>query len=150
MPIERVIKFYSTADQWGEFSNFAHFEIRIDGKTWTTTERYFQAQKFPSDPQYQEKIRKANTPMIAARMGRDRKYPLRKDWESVKDQVMYKALQAKFTQHESLKELLLSTGDAKLIEHTANDNYWADGGDGKGKNKLGLLLMRLRNELLQS
>lgn len=150
MTIDRIIKFYARTDEWGEFSNFAHFEVKIGGKTWPTTEHYFQAQKFPSDPQYQEKIRQANTPMIAAQMGRDHKYPLRKDWESVKDHVMYQALQAKFTQHESLKALLLSTGDAKLIEHTINDSYWADGGDGKGKNKLGLLLMKLRNELLQS
>ena len=148
MTTEKIIKFYARTDEWGDFSNFAHFEIKIGGKTWATTEHYFQAQKFPSDPQYQEKIRKANTPMIAAKMGRDRKYPLRKDWESVKDNVMYQALQAKFTQHNNLKALLLSTGDAKLIEHTANDNYWADGGDGKGKNKLGLLLMKLRDELV--
>jgi predicted NAD-dependent protein-ADP-ribosyltransferase YbiA (DUF1768 family) len=33
--------------------------------------------------------------MVAARMGRSRKRPLRKDWESVKDQVMHEAVRAK-------------------------------------------------------
>ena len=61
--------------------------------------------------------------------------------------VMLDALRAKFTQHDDLKAVLLGTGDAVLIEHTANDSYWADGGDGSGKNRLGLLLMRLREEL---
>ncbi len=85
--------------------------------------------------------------MIAARMGRSRKRPLRKDWEAVKDAIMYEAVLAKFTQHTDLRELLLATGDAKLVEHTENDAYWGDGGDGSGKNRLGRILMRVREEL---
>ena len=54
---------------------------------------------------------------------------------------------AKFTQHEELGELLLATGDAKIIEHTANDDYWGDGGDGKGKSILGQILMEVRTKL---
>jgi predicted NAD-dependent protein-ADP-ribosyltransferase YbiA (DUF1768 family) len=42
---------------------------------------------------------------------------------------------------------LLATGEAKLIEHTHRDSYWGDGGNGKGKNRLGILLMRLRASL---
>lgn len=80
-------------------------------------------------------------------MGRSRKLPLRRDWEAVKDQVMLDALCAKFTQHDDLRVILLGTGDAKLVEHTVNDSYWGDGGDGSGKNRLGQLLMRLRDEL---
>ena len=127
-----VIKFYSVNDEYGEFSNFALFPIKLDEKIWPTTEHYFQAQKF-LDKAYQEKIRRAKTPMLAATLGRDRKQKIRKDWESVKNNVMKKALIAKFTQHQQLKELLLFTNDAKLIEHTENDNYWGDSGDGKGK-----------------
>ena len=80
-------------------------------------------------------------------MGRSRKKPLRKDWESVKDQIMRKAVLAKFTQHDDLQEVLLSTGDAKLVEHTTNDSYWGDGGDGSGKNMLGRILMEVREQL---
>ena len=54
---------------------------------------------------------------------------------------------AKFGQHEDLKTLLLGTGDARIVERTANDRYGADGGDGSGRNKLGILLMHLRSEL---
>ena len=60
---------------------------------------------------------------------------------------MRAALRAKFTQHPALRSLLVGTGDAELIEHTANDRYWADGGDGRGKNMLGKLLMELRAHL---
>ena len=85
--------------------------------------------------------------MIAARMGRSRKRPLRKDWESAKDAIMHEAVLAKFTQHDDLREILLNTGDAEIVEHTANDRYWGDGGDGRGKNMLGKILMRVREEL---
>jgi ribA/ribD-fused uncharacterized protein len=142
-----VIKFYSTGDEYGCFSNFAAYPIRLGGATWPTTEHYFQAQKFPSDPEHQAAIRTTTSPMIAARMGRDRKKKLRDDWESVKDRIMADALRAKFTQHAELREILLNTGDAVLVEHTKNDSYWADGGDGSGRNMLGILLMRLREEL---
>ena len=141
-----VIHFYSVADDYGCFSNFAPYPIRLGGKTWPTSEHYFQAQKF-DNPEHREAIRKAKSPMIAARMGRDRKKKLRREWESVKVSVMTEAVRAKFTQHDELRTILLATGDAKLVEHTANDDYWGDGGDGSGKNMLGQVLMRVRAEL---
>lgn len=85
--------------------------------------------------------------MDAAKLGRDRSVPIRGDWEEVKDMIMLKALRAKFTQHEDIKKKLIGTGTAELIEHTTNDSYWADGGDGSGKNMLGKLLMQIREKL---
>jgi len=60
---------------------------------------------------------------------------------------MREALVAKFTQHPRLGELLLATDSAELVEHTANDSYWADGGDGRGRNMLGRLLESVRDQL---
>src|SRR5262249_8450882 len=128
-----VIHFYSTTGEYGCFSNFSRHPIFLKGKRWPTTEHYFPAQKF-TETTPEERVRLAKKPMLAASMGRDRKRPLRRDWESVKDQIMLEAVRAKFTQHEELTAILLGTGDAKLVEHTANDDYWADGGDGSGKN----------------
>jgi ribA/ribD-fused uncharacterized protein len=85
--------------------------------------------------------------MIAARMGRDRNRPCRVDWEKVKDDVMREAVRAKFLQHADLRATLLATGDAQIVEHTKNDSYWGDGGDGSGKNMLGRILMEVRAEL---
>ncbi len=144
-----AIHFYSTSEEYGCFSNFSAHPLRIGGNLWPTSEHYFQAQKF-KEVEYQEKIRKTNSPMIAARMGRDRKKPLRRDWESVKVGVMRDAVRAKFTQHADIREILLSTGDAKIVEHTERDSYWGDGGDGSGKNMLGRILMEIRDELKES
>ncbi len=101
-------------------------------------------------PEIQEKIRQIASPMDAALEGRNRQNPLRSDWEEVKDEVMHQALRMKFRQNPDIAKELLATGDAIIIEHTQNDAYWADGGDGSGKNKLGLLLMQVREELKNS
>ena len=101
-------------------------------------------------PEIQEKIRQIASPMDAALEGRNRQNPLRSDWEEVKDEVMHQALRMKFSQNPEIAKELLATGDVILIEHTRNDDYWADGGDGSGKNKLGLLLMQVREELKNS
>jgi ribA/ribD-fused uncharacterized protein len=140
------IQFYRVSDRYGEFSNFASFPIEIGGVAWPTTEHYFQGQKF-AGTQHEEEIRREPSPMVAARMGRDRNRPLRSDWELVKNDIMRDALWAKFTQHAALRGLLLSTGDAEIVEHTTNDAYWGDAGDGTGKNMLGKMLMELRASL---
>lgn len=144
--MKKEIKFYSVTDIYGDFSNFADYPIKLKGRIWKTSEHYFQAQKF-DNKQYQDKIFNALSPMKAAEFGRSRKEKIVKNWDNIKLNVMYEAVKAKFSQHLALKELLLSTEDAKIIEHTENDDYWGDGGDGKGKNMLGKILMKVREEL---
>lgn len=73
--------------------------------------------------------------------------PLRKDWDNVKESVMRKALEAKFAQHAELRTQLLETGWRYLAEHTTKDKFWGDGGDGTGLNRLGELLMEVREML---
>jgi len=147
--IERI-NFYSSRGDYGCFSNFSRHKVKMDGKLWQTSEHYYQAQKFAGaegSGKHMKDVFKAKGPMEAANIGRDRKRPLRKDWESAKDHVMYLVVYAKFTQHKALKKILLDTGDAILAEHTEKDSYWGDGSDGSGKNMLGQVLMRVREEL---
>lgn len=144
--VTEPIRFYSVSAEYGQFSNFAPYPISLRGKRWPTSEHFFQAQKF-ANAKDQEEIRGVSSPMIAARMGRDRKRKLRKDWERVKIGIMREAVEAKFRQHDELRTILLATGDAKLIEHTDNDDFWGDGGDGSGRNELGRILMAVREAL---
>ena len=122
--------------------------VRIDDDDWLTTEHYFQAQKFVGTPLVGT-IQMLERPREAFEKSRDPRYSKwrRSDWETVKEDVMYKALQAKFMQHEKLRRKLMETGDRKLIEHSPHDSYWGDGGNGTGKNRLGELLMKLRREM---
>ncbi len=141
-----TIHFYEEYKPYGYFSNFASCPIFLKGQLWPTTEHYYQAQKY-AGTSYEEAVRQAPSSMNSKDMTRDSQHPPRADWDAVKDRVMYEALLAKFTQHAHLQTLLLGTGDATLVERTANDNYWGDGGDGSGKNRLGTLLMAVRDEL---
>ncbi|MGZ3787945.1 MAG: NADAR family protein [Bacteriovorax sp.] len=143
---EESLDFYSVKNLYGEFSNFALFPIVVDDVAWPSSEHYYQAQKF-LDHDLQEKVRAAETPYLAAQIGRDPNLPMREDWDNVKDAVMLVALHAKFSQYKVLQELLLSTNQAKLYEHTKNDCYWADCEDRSGKNRLGEELMQIRKEL---
>lgn len=144
--MDTPIFFYRTNEEYGIFSNFHRYGFWENGIRWRTVEHYFQAQKF-LNTDIQRQIRDCFKASEAAELGRSRTLPLRKDWELVKDDVMYYAVLQKFSQHEEAKTLLLSTGQRTLIEHTGNDAYWADGGDGSGKNRLGEILMEVREKL---
>jgi ribA/ribD-fused uncharacterized protein len=144
--MEEVITFYRKNEKNGYLSNFAPYPISMGNKLYPTSEHYFQAMKF-EDGSHHEEIRSMSSPADAAKAGRDRNRPLRKDWEEIKEKVMYDAIYAKFTQYPALRAKLLDTGEATLVEHTENDSYWGDGGDGTGKNRLGALLMLLRKNI---
>lgn len=155
----KVIKFYTTKDEYGFMSNFYRSAITIGGKEYMTTEHFYQAMKFPEDSyvstgdciqtQVREHIRTQHNPKLAANEGRRKDLPMRKDWDLVKDNAMWTALVAKFTQHPDLAKKLLDTGDAHLVEDTTttNDCYWGCGTVGRGLNMLGLQLMAIRGKL---
>ena len=143
-----TIYFYGLNEPYGEFSNFSRHGILLNEVWWRTSEHYFQAQKFVmTDPAWAEKIRGIETPRDAAAMGRDRSHPIATDWEIVKDDVMRRAVLKKFQTHESIKMLLLETGTEDLVEKTSDDYYWGCGTEGTGKNRLGEILMEVRESL---
>jgi N-glycosidase YbiA len=142
-----TIYFYSPSEQPnGCFSNFSRHGFELDGVWWPTSEHYFQAQKFAGTP-HVEQVRQARTPKQAAEMGRDRARPLRVDWETVKDDVMRRAVLRKFEAHDDIRTILLSTGDDLIVEKAPKDYYWGCGADGSGKNRLGQILMEVRQIL---
>lgn len=141
-PVE--IRFYLKRDPYGCFSNFAPYPVKIDGKIWTTTEHYYHAQRF-AGTEYEEVIRNIKTPFQAKVVAKSGVYPRRKDWFDVKFEIMTKAVRAKFEQHNDLRDILVSTGNAILKEHTELDHYWADGGDASGRSRLGEILMMVRS-----
>ncbi len=141
-----TIYFYSTTDKYGCFSNFSRHAFGLDNNYWKTSEHYFQAQKFAGTA-YEETIRRAETPKKAASLGRSRRFPLRSDWEDVKDEVMRRAVLQKFQTHADIRETLLSTGDEEIVEASPYDYYWGAGQDDSGKNMLGIILMEIREIL---
>lgn len=144
-----VVYFYHSDQKWGEFSNFSKHSIFLDDKMWATMEHFYQAQKFQST-ELQEIVRQAETPTLAKQKAyKLLKKHLSENWIDKKEDVMYRGLVAKFTQHPDLETLLISTQNKMLVERSDIDDYWGDGKDGNGKNRLGCLLMRLRRKKLK-
>ena len=142
-----AIRFYHSGEKWGELSNFSRHAVYIRDRIWPTVEHFYQSQKFAGTAN-EENIRRSNSPTAAKCLARALSKELkRSDWPAAKDAVMRAALHAKFHQHPDLAHLLLRSGDQLLVEHSHDDAYWGDGGDGSGLNRLGQLLMELRIEL---
>ena len=142
------IYFFTKNDPFYELSNFAPYGLEADGVYWPTVEHYFQAQKFAGEANaaYRERIRGAHSPQQAKTLGQTRAIAIRPDWDEVKEDVMREALRKKFARPQ-LRELLLSTRGRPLVENSPYDRYWGSGKDGGGRNRLGALLMELRDEL---
>ena len=142
-----TIEFNSKSEAYTELSNFHWSPFLLDDKMWPTVEHYFQAQKFPADPELQERIREAKSALSAKRLGRTKTMAFRNDWNTIRDNVMYTGIKAKFQQNPVLATLLAGTGRAWLIEKASRESYWGSGPNGCGKNKTGHILMRVRLEL---
>ena len=124
-------------------SNFEPCGVYVDGMLYTSVEHAFQASK-TFDIREREFIAHTESPNEAKKLGR--KVKLREDWESVKGQIMLDLLRQKF-KYTRLRDLLLATGDAELIEgNTWGDKFWGVC-NGEGKNMLGKFLMQVRTEI---
>lgn len=173
---KKVISFYDSGKPYYEFTNFYLSSININevpenlrslgvnsdltGK-WKTSEHLFQAAKF-TDSEIIKEIQKAQTPreVYILANGRDGRHErqIRPDWRKISVEVMHWVVKEKFSQNEDLKKMLLETGDAELIEDSGDkDKFWGNGvkGNGinypfkeeEGKNKLGKILEKVRDEL---
>lgn len=145
------IRFKKTSNDYGFMSNFYPCNITYEGINYLNSEAMFQSFKVLSS-----KVRKELFENIAAGESkkRGRMVKLREDWEKVKYDCMKITLRCKFTQNKDLKEKLLATKDAILIEDTTgwHDNIWGDCNcvcckNKKGENLLGKALMEIRDEL---
>jgi GTP cyclohydrolase II len=142
-----TIRFYHSDQPWGELSNFSNHAVFLRDRIWPSVEHFYQGQKFV-DTVHEEAIRCCRSPILAKQHASELATESRRqDWPFVKEAVMLEGLRAKFRQHPDMRELLLRTGDRVLVEHSKNDGYWGDAGNGTGKNRLGHLLMHVRTEL---
>lgn len=133
--------------QYEFLSNFSNHRVLYCDLWFDTNEHAFQWRKAVNKKEAIA-IQFADTPGKAKRLGR--KCHLVSDWEQIKDQVMLDIVRLKFSQHTLLQRFLLATGDRPLIEgNTWNDTYWGVC-KGIGKNKLGKILEKVRQELRES
>jgi hypothetical protein len=140
-----TIKFYKTNETYGFLNNFKKAPMFIYGRWWNNVEAPYQAAKAIL-PEEANAIWQAKSPREARDLGQ--KVKMRKDWDQVKDQIMYECVLAKFVQNHVLRSQLMKTGNQELIEDSPIDYYWGCGIDGSGKNMLGKTLMKVRADLI--
>ena len=130
-------------DEYFFLSNFYESKVTFEGITYLNNEAAFQAMKTLDESKRRSFA--GLDPDSAKRAGR--KVSLRSDWEQVKTDLMYEICKAKFTQNKDLAEKLLATGDEELVKgNDWNDQSWGKV-NGQGENRLGIILMKVREEL---
>lgn len=145
------VSFYRANERpYGAFSNLYRRAISFEGQVFPTAEHAYQAGK-PRRDVVREWILAAPTPSLVAMAAHGLyTWDIVPSWSKIKYDRMRAVLQAKFTQHEDLRKLLLSTGRARLVEvgsvDSAVNRTWGEV-NGRGKNMLGVLLMELRDKL---
>lgn len=142
------IRFYRANERpYGAFSNLYKCPVEFEGTVFPTSEHAYQAGK-ARKPAVRQWILSAPTPALAAMAAHGLYvWDVVPDWAQTKFERMRAVLRAKFDQHPALRELLLSTGTARLVEagtvNNAVNRLWGEV-DGKGENMLGVMLMELR------
>ncbi|WP_200880299.1 MULTISPECIES: NADAR family protein [unclassified Janthinobacterium] len=145
------IRFYRASEKpYGAFSNLFRRPVTFEGEDFATSEHAYQAGK-ARKPAVKEWLMAAPSPALLAMAAHGLYvWDVSPNWSKIKFERMKNVLMAKFTQHQDLYDLLLSTGDARLVESATVDNavnrLWGEV-NGVGKNMLGKLLMEVREEL---
>jgi ribA/ribD-fused uncharacterized protein len=148
-PIENTVLFFD--DEYDFLSNLFEEEVIHNGIKYPSAEHAFQAMK-TSDVNEQSKIIEASSPSKAKLLGR--KLTIKDNWEKIQEKEMYEVCLSKFKNNENLKKKLLDTGNLTLVNgNSGGDNYWGmyiDKDIMDGDNKLGRILMQVREELKNS
>ncbi|MDR3488420.1 MAG: NADAR family protein [Bradyrhizobium sp.] len=150
-PAGGEISFYRSNERpYGAFSNLYRCSIDFEGRVYPTAEHAYQAGKARKD-EVREWILSAPTPSLAAMAAHGLyTWDVIPNWATIKFERMRGVLHAKFTQHDDLRRLLLSTGATRLVEvgttNNAVNRLWGEV-DGNGSNMLGIMLMELRASL---
>ena len=129
-------------------SNFYPCKINFGNLVFDSVEAAFQAAKCED---YADRLKfQGLMGSEAKKLGR--RVKLRADWEQVKIPVMTELVQQKFTNSPEMLKELTATGDAILVEENMwHDNFYGDCVCARcrnipGQNKLGLILMEIRNQ----
>ena len=126
-------------------SNFAPCKVKYGGQVFPTVEHAFQAAKC-NDESVRKIFRFIGSPADAKKWGRTIK--LREDWEFVKEDVMRDLIRQKFS-NPKYKKLLESTINEDIVEGNSHgDRYWGVY-KGEGQNRLGKIIMEVREEIFQ-
>jgi ribA/ribD-fused uncharacterized protein len=128
------------------FSCFSGHMLEFKGVLYTTVEHAYHCQRYV-DSQLLREIRDARSAKLAWEVSQRHKKEQIGDWDTLKLHTMEELFRAKLIQHQDVRQALLDSGDLVIVKNQASDAFWGTGPDGQGKNEMGKLWMKLREEL---
>lgn len=142
MELIKQISEFSGEYRW--LSNFAECRIILGNTTYSSVEHAYQSMK-SDDPEWRKFCADpSNSAGTIKRKSRD--VTIIPRWDDLKELVMYICLFQKYLQEPYLTALV-ETGDSLIIEgNTWGDTFWGVC-DGKGQNRLGELIMKIRDKV---
>lgn len=139
-----IIEFYESP--YYMLSNFSSHAVEYRGDLYLTAEHAYQAAKF-NDIAIKMEIQSTRSAFLAKEIAQQHKSERDTDWDEKKISAMEEILRAKLLQHNDVKEALKKSGKMEIVENSPTDTFWGIGRDGEGRNELGKIWMRLREEL---
>ncbi|MDD5589957.1 MAG: NADAR family protein [Candidatus Portnoybacteria bacterium] len=142
----KIVGFYER--EFYCLSNFSSFAVRWKGWLWPTSEHAYQASRFfGKNQRIVEKISRAMSADAALKiaqkeLGDDFNKYRERDLKNMEEIVRHKLQQNPYVMHK-----LLQTGKRKIIEDSPKDSFWGWGPKKNGKNELGKIWMKLREEI---
>lgn len=143
------------------FSQWFESSFSLNGVSYLTAEHYMMAEKARlfNDQDVLNQIVEAKSPALAKKLGREIRGFDEARWNERRFDAVVEGNLAKFSQHASLKDFLLNTGDRVLVEASPVDKIWGVGmaedhpdienpALWQGLNLLGFALMKVRQQLL--
>ncbi len=144
--VSDVIGFYPR--EFYCLDNFSSFKVEYNGYIYATAEEAYQAAKFEgSAPEIVCAIKNSFSAHEAQKIAQNNKEKQRHDWDKVKLSVMENILRAKIQQNPYVLKKLIETNKHIIVEDSPKDGYWGWGCDRKGKNMLGQLWMKIRDDI---
>lgn len=130
------------------FSNFSSFSVNWRGREWQTSEHAYQAAHFfDTSPELVEKIHKAKSAHQAYKVAKINVDKAPENWDDIKVEIMEDIVKHKLEQNPYIKHKLLQTGDKRIVEDSPKDGFWGWGPNREGRNELGKIWMKLREEI---
>ena len=156
----KVVCFHNPEEEKGFLSNWYISKFEVARRVFSSMEQFMMYQKAIcfGDESVAEQILKTDDVARIKELGRMVSGYNENIWNGMRQLIVYEGLVAKFSQNEELKERLLQTGDALLVECAVHDRIWGIGlsmkderrfdiSQWRGKNLLGYALMMVRNKI---
>lgn len=139
---------YFFTHAYDPLNNWSAHAVDIWNHRFPTVEHAFQWRKFSEhETGIAEAILQSTSPWAALQINRSLgKDKMATNWQGMRVQVMEELLRAKAKQHKDVRECLRKTGSKPIIENSPVDDFWGCGLDGQGKNMMGVLWAKVRNE----